>query len=366
MTRPGARPLIAAIVSGTLAASGCSDDRALVVATPWDLPTCRAVRSRLLAEAETISSPIRWVRLAPWDDPGRVIGPGSGVDVLLGWAGPTLRSLDHRGLLEGPEAGWVRAPDVDRDGDEPPAGGHPGASFPSSDPRVDPGVRGQVTEILGRGDWALGYSRLLEREARPPDGPPGDEAGGWGALPVGSDHPEASRFLALVSSLDGGAGAGKPKVPSVEPGLVVLQAELIGATAIDASQELGDAWEAVDRSTEPEASRAELVEPPPWPPASIQELRADPDRRSLVETLAGALVDDEEARAWLLDSWGRPARPIDRATLIELATVADARLLDERNFLPWLRAEWTAWARQRYRRIARPSEPGASGGGEPR
>ncbi|QDV36545.1 hypothetical protein [Tautonia plasticadhaerens] len=361
MTRSGARTLISAIASGILAGPGCSDDRALVVATTWDRPTCRAVRSRLLAEGEAFSSPVRWLRLDPWDDPGRVIGPGSGVDVLLGWHGPTLRSLDRRGLLADPGDGWVWAPRVEGDGDAGPGEDRPGIPFASADPRIDPGAGWSASEVLGRGDWARGYALLLGRGAARPDPQPGIEAGGWAALPAGSDHPDAPRFLAAVAALAGGPGPGPSPVEAIEPGLVVLQAELIGATVIDAAPELRDAWDAVGRSPDPGALRAELVEPPPWPPASIQALRSDPTRRSLLGTLAGALVDDEEARGWLLDSWGRPARPIDRATLIELARVADGRMLDEAQFLPWLRAEWTAWARQRYARVVR---PGPSGGGE--
>jgi hypothetical protein len=169
--------------------------------------------------------------------------------------------------------------------------------------------------------------------------------------------------LAIVADRPGDGGPSSPPGSPIEPGLIVVQAELIGATVIDSAKELRDAWQAIGRSPEADSMRDELVEPPPWPPASIQELRADPSRRALLETLAGALVEDQSARDWLVSSWDRPARPIDRATLIELATVAEGRLIEEPQVLPWLRAEWTAWARQRFDRIARLA---SAGEGEPR
>jgi hypothetical protein len=42
--------------------------------------------------------------------------------------------------------------------------------------------------------------------------------------------------------------------------------------------------------------------------------------------------------------------------LDELATAASGKLTSEPRFREWLRAEWTAWARQRYRRVVRKVE----------
>jgi hypothetical protein len=39
--------------------------------------------------------------------------------------------------------------------------------------------------------------------------------------------------------------------------------------------------------------------------------------------------------------------------LAEIARACDGRIADEPRLRAWLRAEWTAWARQRYRRVAR-------------
>ena len=98
-----------------------------------------------------------------------------------------------------------------------------------------------------------------------------------------------------------------------------------------------------------------LTEPPPWPPASVEKLqsRGGESALALVQDLAGQIAPDPEPRFWLVQSWLRPARPIDRALLTELAQAAGGRLVREPRFRAWLRGEWTAWARQRYRRVAR-------------
>jgi hypothetical protein len=74
---------------------------------------------------------------------------------------------------------------------------------------------------------------------------------------------------------------------------------------------------------------------------------------SLVQTLAAELAPDPAARAWLLRSWLSPTRTIDENLLAELARAADGRLVREPRFRSWLQEEWTALARQRYRRVAR-------------
>jgi hypothetical protein len=98
-----------------------------------------------------------------------------------------------------------------------------------------------------------------------------------------------------------------------------------------------------------------MTEPPPWPPASIARILSRPGEQAMtmVETLAAQLASDRPARAWLISSWLSPTRPIDRQFLDELTHVADGRLFSESTFREWLRAEWTAWARQRYRRVLR-------------
>ena len=58
-------------------------------------------------------------------------------------------------------------------------------------------------------------------------------------------------------------------------------------------------------------------------------------------------------------SWDSPERTIDGAWLRDLAA-APGGLAREPRFRTWLRGEWTAWARQHYRRIAREAGKAAS------
>ena len=74
---------------------------------------------------------------------------------------------------------------------------------------------------------------------------------------------------------------------------------------------------------------------------------------ALLETLCRQLAPDADVRAWLLRSWIAPGRLVDGGLLAELAGADDGRLVREPRFRAWLRSEWTAWARQRYRRVAR-------------
>jgi hypothetical protein len=73
----------------------------------------------------------------------------------------------------------------------------------------------------------------------------------------------------------------------------------------------------------------------------------------MMETLASEIAPDVTARVELLRSWLAPSSLIDRRVLARLAGLADGRLASEPRFRAWLKAEWTVWARQRYRRVAR-------------
>jgi hypothetical protein len=140
-----------------------------------------------------------------------------------------------------------------------------------------------------------------------------------------------------------------------DPQLEELVADLVGATLVDAQDELWAAWAALDRAGDPEPALKWMTEPPPWPPASIARLlaRGDSDALNLVETLAREITPDAAVRAELIRSWLAPARVIDRSALAELTHLADGRLGTEPRFRAWLRAEWTVWARQRFRRVER-------------
>jgi hypothetical protein len=135
----------------------------------------------------------------------------------------------------------------------------------------------------------------------------------------------------------------------------LLLAELLGAAVVDAREEIGPALEALKRTNRPELAERWLV-PPPWPPASVQKLRKTDPSGALMEALAEQVAPDLDIRFWLLESWQGPNRPLDGKVLRALAGAVDGKLVAEPRFRAWVRAEWTAWARQCYRRIVRQSE----------
>jgi hypothetical protein len=194
------------------------------------------------------------------------------------------------------------------------------------DPRGDSIVLAWATNQLSQRKWADGYARLVRI------------AGHSGRIP--------RRAVTGGSGMPGGTC------------MDLLVADLLGATLVDAQDELWGAWASLERAGLPDNAVQSLTEPPPWPPASVAKyLRREGEHAmALTETLAAELAPDPAARAWLIRSWLSPGRSLDDKLLAELAGALDGRLCREPRFRAWLRAEWTAWARQRYRRVARWAE----------
>jgi hypothetical protein len=167
----------------------------------------------------------------------------------------------------------------------------------------------------------------------------------------------ALRFLHFVAQTPGAELAmADTERPQVMDALVEsLIADLLGATLVDARDELEAAWMALEQAGEPEKALQWMTEPPSWPPVSVARYlsREGQTAMSLVDTLAQELAPDPGARAWLVRSWISPSRPVDDTLLAEIAHAADGRLGREPRFRAWLNAEWTASARQRFRRVAR-------------
>ncbi|MEW4569768.1 hypothetical protein AB1L88_18040 [Tautonia sp. JC769] len=354
-----------------LVVSGCSDGPStstVVIATPWDRETCRQCSGRL-AEAPGDPPPsLRWIRLDPWDDPAHLLDAGVSVDLLVGWPAATLDDLGRRGFLDPSEGSlfFLDRPQspgsaVDAAAGLPIGQQTPDAGLVQGDPRINPALRDQVASLLRREGVGGVYAGLVATDPSPLDRPGESEAGRVGVAAVAgpSSRPEVRSLLdrlrrrSIAEPRDPGRDA--PPAPEVR----VLAAELIGATLRDAGPERREALAILARSADAGPGRALLAEPPPWPPDSIRRLGEDPDRRPMLDTLAAALVDDPGSRDWLLESWQGPPRPVDQALLEALATAGDGRLIRSSRVLPWLRAEWTAWARQRFTQIARELGPDA-------
>jgi hypothetical protein len=254
---------------------------------------------------------------------------------------------------------------------------------------------------LAAGSWAEGYARLVRRagDPRPISRQPGaamaafkrgevarvlwvegrdrrpgktiiDRAGArekpleWVegvALVRGGRNPalaqELVRFLASRGEAESPVPGSAELESGDEPEASALLAELLGATLVDAQDELVAAWAKLAAAGYPERAERWMTEAPPWPPASVDKLlKKGEEGAILLETLTTQVAPEADVRNWLLRSWLAQPRRVDGRLLTELAGAEGGRLVREPRFRMWLRSEWTAWARQRYRRVARLAE----------
>jgi hypothetical protein len=397
---------------------------ALTIATSWPESEQAALEADFRSWVQSSRSAvgaattIAWVRLLPGEDLIRVARRDPRIDVLVG--GPTsayhrlgdsgrLAAMEQPGLpfwceaRRSPVGMAVNEAVLKVIADEvPPAG--LALSGPAlrdqlawDDPRRDPVSLEFARRRLDAGDWAEGYAELVRTagNARSIGWRPGSalaslERGDAAAAPTavaratessmisvrqlprapdwvegaavlrGAPHTEAAQaFLQFLGQRDEVGKADAPRGDAKADGLL---ADLLGATLVDAQDELRAARLALAKvdGTKRAGKEAWLTKAPPWPPASVEKLGAEADSGPWMETLAGQVAPDPAVRAWLLESWQRSPRPIDGRLLDELANAAGGRLVEEPRFRAWLRAEWTAWARQRYQAAARVSEASPS------
>ncbi len=76
----------------------------------------------------------------------------------------------------------------------------------------------------------------------------------------------------------------------------------------------------------------------------------------MLDALSREMSGDRDARFWLVESWEKQPEPIDAEWFAGMAKAAGGELARSPRFRSWLRGEWTAWARQQFRRIAREAE----------
>jgi hypothetical protein len=364
------------------------------------------------AEPAGTEARIDWLVLDRGADPSRVVRPRRGrwdprppsPDIVLG--GPVasyrrMAKLGHLAPADGPERPpWslvhrspmgmavkpekAGSPAKTRLTDRRPV---PTPTF--DDPRHDPIALAWAKGELGSGSWAEGYARLVRDAGSPrrigrqagaalaavergeaaatpavaidvairPGSVvfiPSAEAPDWvegAGIVAGQAHQRLSELF--FQFLDEAGKAERPRADATDdPDADSLLADLLGATLVDAQDELWTAWATWDRAGQPARAAMWLTQAPPWPPASIEKLDGE-STGVLVQTLVEEIVPDADLRAWLLRSWLGPKRLVDGSLLAEIAQAADGRLAREPRFRAWLRAEWTAWARQRYRRVTR-------------
>jgi hypothetical protein len=403
---------LALVVVSPIGCDVAAPDR-LVIATSWPLDDRRRLEAEFAGWLASSSSPVargpirlEWLILEHGDDPARVVDRRNPPDVLLGGPASSFDRLARTGRLSAlPLAGspsWTvsrlstirligRPSSSSRSWPPTDRSGSPVAF---DDPRNDPISLAWARSLLAGGRFNQGYSRLVSEAGR-------SRRIGWqaGSAPAAVPRGEVERAPVLSPAAIGDNDSsaldpkfGDPPSPWVEgvaiprtdrdPDLArafleflaatgqtrrvpvrlptssdsdVLLADLLGATLVDAQDELWVAWSALEKAGISETALRWMTEPPPWPPASVSKMlnRQGERAMSLLESLVGQLATDPTVRAWLLRSWLSPPRLIDGALFNELVLAVDGRLCREPRFRDWLRAEWTAWARQRYRRVAR-------------
>jgi hypothetical protein len=403
------RPRLVRIGALTLAAllvlsSGCSPsspDR-LLVATSWPADACRKLTADFQRWVEASHDHLghrrvrlEWLTLAAQDDPLKLASRATPPHVILGGrastfallaSGDRLSPIEHAG-----QARWCTVARPGGGGLSPAQAARPAWC----DPRDDPASLHRAIGQLSAAGWREGYAQLVrmaagrERIGRSSEGSlfssSARDAPAAGVANAGTpaDLPQAiecaaiarrapdqdlaqgfMRFLVETQGAKPAANQGEVRtdVPA-EVGFLV--ADLLGSTLVDAQDELWTASRAIERLADRTQALEWLYEPPPWPPASVAKYLGREGERAmaLIETLSAEVAPETPARAWLLRSWLAPARSVDQALLSELTHAADGRLCREPRFRAWLREEWTAWARQRYRRVTRwaGSQPNRSG-----
>lgn len=407
--------------SAAIAIAGCSsyDPRdaveTVVIATAWDEPAREFLARSWSRRVSDAGERVRaiWERVAPYEDPVKAIDRIA-PDILLGFSDSAIEKLAHAGRLVFRADGSIETAIVRR----VPLGIASRTDLveslglePIDRPRdlADPRLIDRVDLLDPREDlcafvWnksifdqesgATGYAELVRiagnsapiprraasRSIRLRTGRVVAATAADGDLPAIADlafkHTRSAEILeraAIPSSVRNKIGSREFFKMLEERGAATerldrntlskaclfngLLKDLWGATLIDAGDELRRAWRDLHASGRSERVERFLIEPPPWPPASMIELArkegVKPAESRLVSTLIDQLTDDADRRAWLSENRERPQRPIDRDVLEEIVAVDGGGLVTEPRFRGWLRGEWTAWAEQRYRRTAR-------------
>lgn len=373
---------------------GCErgDSEAVVIAT--NLPAAER-RALIAALPSGAGVKVRWITMADGIAPARMLVARARVDLALGGPLDSYGSITSPGALyayKGSELGLAVQPRAFQERALPPPSAEDSLDSPLfnglvglGDPRIDPAAFGFASNRLrNAANWADGYAALVRLAShsapigRGRDAPRAQLArGDVAVIPAarsatatitdgitfqplegqsieglavvsGSRHSAAAQRLLKVLATEG-------RISPVEPARIRedgLLADLLGATLVEARNELVQAREALAAMPENERRAKlarDLAEPPPWPPASVRKL----GEFELVEALAAQIAPELDSRYWLLQSWEAPPQPIDGAMLTSLAHAVGGKLAASTRFRAWLNAEWIAWTRQRYRRVAR-------------
>ena len=314
-----------------LATVGCAPKidavESLVVVTNWSKSDRDIITREFNGAFPSVR--VRWITVDFGPDSARLANEIPGAEVFLGGSSSSRRSGQGKGIER------------------------------RIDPRRDLFALADFKDLVREVGWERAFGECVDSLAHERT----EEAKSAGAgsrrcvavalqTPIGSS---AARFLRTVresrSVVMYNFGTDKDLIDS-------WIADLIGSSSIDADEEARAARAAIERAGRPVRWVKRFESAPFWPPASVLKLKrkgagAGETPRVWLEALADQIAPDPSARVWLLESWRKPERPIDDAFLRELTRAADGRVAAEPRFREWLRAEWTASARQRFAWIAR-------------
>ena len=251
----------------------------------------------------------------------------------------------------------------------------PANRSPLGDPRDDPAAYLSARAIIdAKSSWNEGYAQLIRLAAaesspqagRASDLFPNEPNGAPGGSLPNEPNGAAGRFLPNepngppVRPLPNEPKEAREPTSPNEPNGVAdgLLADLLGTTILDAQDELTRAGSALRGHSASVELLDTWTQAPPWPPEFVSQLirrrmRRGDDPGPWVGALAAQIAPEPASRDWLLASWTRPRRPVDGALLAEIAAADGGRLGREPRFRAWLRGEWRAWARQKYRLVER-------------
>ena len=103
----------------------------------------------------------------------------------------------------------------------------------------------------------------------------------------------ARAFLEFLDQRGGASGESSDQAkPSLSADVEALACDLLGATLVDAQDELRKAIEEVDEAGSPPGAAPLLTPLPPWPPASVEKLlrKGGEESATLIETLTAQLA----------------------------------------------------------------------------
>lgn len=318
------RVILSAFCVGMFVGCGARSNGPLVIATNWSRAECDVIEERLSSQPEAVA--VRWIFLPADSDPAQAAARGRGVDLILGGRPESHAFLASHGQSTPLE----------------PSDARPWRVIHRSTANSQGALGTRLAALVDSSEeWAAEYARLVLGAGEPANDSTSLIEDGISLVAGSPREIKAQRFVASL-------GETRPAGPCASMLPVLLE-----ATLVDCRDDLRAVLSAFRMTEKSSRFQNWMTEAPPWPPASITRLRTQENGMALIGTLVDQIAPDAASRAWLLGAFDRVPQPIDGSLLREFDEALNGRLVRDARFRAWLRSEWTAWASQRYRRVAR-------------